>query len=144
MSEVHSVSLNHGSETSVQRSSPFHGHGWLHGNRTFCYFASSPPGRYATGRQRSYYSIANYKLSDRWRNVQGGRETSIEMSKVRNVQVAIWKSSKTSMNRLHGAERWSLTSELSLSCAQPNLGDYYICQPTRSTIPVILSGSISE
>jgi len=37
------------------------------GNRTFRYFASSPPGRFATGRQSSY-SIANYKLSDSWRN----------------------------------------------------------------------------
>jgi len=37
----------------------------------------------ATGRQRSSYSIASYRLSDRWRNVQ----------------MANWQSSETSMNR---------------------------------------------
>jgi len=63
------------------------GHGWFatwtfrtfgrFDTRTFRYL----PGRFATGRQRSFYSIANYKLSDRWRNVQGGcKRPGIETS----------------------------------------------------------------
>ena len=55
---------------------------------------------------KSSYSIANYKLSDRWRNVQGGSETfwyrkvqRCEASRWRTIQVANWQSSETSMNR---------------------------------------------
>jgi len=77
------------------------------GNRTFRYVASSPPkrfattlddslpGRFATGRQTSSYSIMHYRLWDRWRNVQGGSETSwyrnvqrCETSRWRIIQVA--------------------------------------------------------
>ena len=39
------------------------------GNMTFRTF-----GRFATGGQTSSYSIANYKLSDSWRNVQEAEE----------------------------------------------------------------------
>ena len=53
-----------------------------------------------------YYSIANYKLSDRWWNVQGGSEASWyrnvqrrETSRWRTVQVTNWQSSETSLNR---------------------------------------------
>jgi len=65
---------------------------WRFDTRTFRYLN----GRFATGRQRNSYSIANYKLSDRWRNVRGGSETSWYRN-VQRCETSRWRTSETSM-----------------------------------------------
>jgi len=91
------------------------------GNRTFRYFNCQFATwtfryhlrRFASGRQRSSYSIANYKLSDRWRNVQRDSEKSWYWN-VQRCKTSRWRTGKVAkrpwidlwMDGVLGGRQW--------------------------------------